>query len=106
MKLLCRIDLIWFQGFFVHKLSHFHIGFTAGFYTLDPRDPSQLILGPFHGKPACQTIALGRGVCGSAAAKNEVVRVKDVREFEGHIACDGDSRSEIVVPIVVKENVR
>ncbi|KIW13993.1 hypothetical protein PV08_06774 [Exophiala spinifera] len=73
----------------------------SGFYVLDPADPeNQLILGPFMGKVACQTIRIGKGVCG-AAAENEgrTVLVKDVEEFPGHIACDGDSRSEIVVPI-------
>ncbi|KAF2153887.1 GAF domain-like protein [Myriangium duriaei CBS 260.36] len=74
----------------------------AGFYVLDPsssRKPS-LILGPFMGKVACQTIAFGRGVCGTAAQEARTVLVPDVEEFPGHIACDGDSRSEIVVPIV------
>ena len=61
---------------------------------------SQLILGPFMGKVACQTIKVGRGVCGAAAeGDGRTVVVKDVHEFPGHIACDGDSRSEIVVPI-------
>ncbi|KAK5053177.1 hypothetical protein LTR84_002151 [Exophiala bonariae] len=73
----------------------------AGFYVLDPTDPAgQLILGPFMGKVACQTIRIGRGVCGAAAqGTGRTVLVKDVEAFPGHIACDGDSRSEIVVPI-------
>ncbi|KAM0805603.1 GAF domain-like protein [Usnea florida] len=75
----------------------------AGFYTLDRTRPSSLILGPFHGRPACQSIAIGRGVCGAAAASKKVVRVEDVREFPGHIACDGESRSEIVVPVLGRE---
>lgn len=79
--------------------------FELGFYTLDPRKPTQLILAPFHGKPACQSIAFGRGVCGAAAAEKKIVRVEDVRTFAGHIACDGDSRSEIVVPILVHGQV-
>ena len=58
-----------------------------------------LILGPFQGKPACVEIAKGRGVCGTAVEKNEVMLVKDVHEFPGHIACDVASRSEIVLPI-------
>jgi GAF domain-containing protein len=69
----------------------------AGFYFLR-RD--ELVLGPFQGKPACVRIALGRGVCGTAAARRETMVVADVHEFPGHIACDGASRSEIVVPLV------
>ncbi|EED19744.1 GAF domain nucleotide-binding protein [Talaromyces stipitatus ATCC 10500] len=60
----------------------------------------KLLLGPFQGKPACQEIRFGRGVCGTAAQKKETVVVPDVLEFPGHIACDADSRSEIVVPIL------
>ncbi|KAL2051349.1 hypothetical protein ABVK25_008401 [Lepraria finkii] len=63
--------------------------------------PPSLILGPFHGRPACQSIAFGRGVCGTAAAEKRTVRVEDVSEFPGHIACDEGSRSEIVVPLLV-----
>ncbi|KAK4248788.1 GAF domain-like protein [Corynascus novoguineensis] len=76
----------------------------AGFYTLDQTSPPsrpQLILGPFQGKVACQTIAFGRGVCGTAAAEARTQLVADVDAFPGHIACDGDSRSEIVVPISI-----
>lgn len=58
------------------------------------------MLGPFHGKPACVRIALGRGVCGTAAERRETVVVEDVHAFPGHIACDAASRSEIVVPLV------
>ncbi|KAI0431681.1 GAF domain-like protein [Xylaria sp. FL1042] len=75
----------------------------AGFYTLDAQETAkpQLILGPFQGKVACQTIVFGRGVCGAAAATQTTQLVPDVEQFPGHIACDGDSKSEIVVPIVV-----
>ena len=69
----------------------------AGFYFLRG---SQLVVGPFQGKPACVTIPLGRGVCGTAAATRQVQRVADVHDFAGHIACDADSRSEIVLPLV------
>lgn len=72
----------------------------AGFYVSDPSTPSQLILGPFQGKVACQTIAFGKGVCGAAAQSQKTQLVPDVEQFSGHIACDGDSKSEIVVPIV------
>ncbi|TVY20757.1 Free methionine-R-sulfoxide reductase [Lachnellula arida] len=73
----------------------------AGFYVLDKSRADQLILGPFQGKVACQTIAFGKGVCGAAASKRETLLIHDVEAFPGHIACDGDSKSEIVVPIVV-----
>ena len=69
----------------------------AGFYFLHG---SELVLGPFQGKVACVRIALGRGVCGTAATRRETVIVPDVLAFPGHIACDSDSRSEIVVPLV------
>ncbi|KAF9637594.1 putative gaf domain nucleotide-binding protein [Lasiodiplodia theobromae] len=72
----------------------------AGFYVLDPSTPEQLILGPFQGMVACQTIRFGRGVCGAAAASQQTQLVPDVEKFPGHIACDGASKSEIVVPIV------
>ncbi|KAL1629265.1 hypothetical protein SLS56_005489 [Neofusicoccum ribis] len=74
----------------------------AGFYVLDPSAPDQLILGPFQGMVACQTIRFGKGVCGAAAATKETQLVPDVEKFPGHIACDGASKSEIVVPIVQK----
>lgn len=73
----------------------------AGFYVLDPSSPTnQLILGPFQGKVACQTIRFGRGVCGTAASTKTTQLVADVEEFPGHIACDAESASEIVVPIL------
>ncbi len=68
----------------------------AGFYRLVG---DTLILGPFQGKPACIRIALGQGVCGTAAQTRAVVRVDDVHAFPGHIACDAASASEIVVPV-------
>lgn len=70
----------------------------AGFYFL--RSPDELVLGPFQGKPACVRIAIGKGVCGTAAARRETVVVEDVHAFPGHIACDSASNSEIVVPLV------
>lgn len=68
----------------------------AGFYLLRG---DRLFLGPFQGKPACVTIPLGRGVCGTAAAENRVQRVPDVERFPGHIVCDAASRSELVIPL-------
>ncbi len=69
----------------------------AGFYFLQG---GELVLGPFQGKVACIRIAVGRGVCGTAAERRETVIVEDVEQFPGHIACDAASRSEIVVPLV------
>ncbi len=69
----------------------------AGFYFLRGRE---LVLGPFQGRVACVRIALGSGVCGTAAARRETVMVPDVQAFPGHIACDAASRSEIVVPLI------
>lgn len=68
----------------------------AGFYLYDGHE---LVLGPFMGKPACVRIALGKGVCGTAAAHGETQVVRDVHAFPGHIACDSASNSEIVVPL-------
>jgi L-methionine (R)-S-oxide reductase len=68
----------------------------AGFYRLIG---GELVLGPFQGKPACIRIAMGKGVCGTAAASLETQCVADVHAFPGHIACDAESRSELVVPI-------
>jgi GAF domain-containing protein len=69
----------------------------VGFYVMRG---DELVLGPFQGKVACVRIALGRGVCGTAAAERRTVIVADVDKFPGHIACDAGSRSEIVVPII------
>jgi L-methionine (R)-S-oxide reductase len=72
----------------------------AGFYRLiDGANGGELVLGPFQGKPACIRIALGQGVCGTAAASAATQLVKDVHAFPGHIACDAASRSELVVPV-------
>ena len=68
----------------------------AGFYILQK---DLLVLGPFQGKPACIEIPVGKGVCGTAVQENRTVRVEDVHQFPGHIACDCASNSEIVIPI-------
>lgn len=75
----------------------------AGFYIMKD---GRLTVGPFQGKPACIHIAPGKGVCGTAAARNETVLVPDVHLFPGHIACDGASESEIVIPLRDGETVR
>lgn len=71
----------------------------VGFYLLKG---DELVLGPFQGKPACVRIPVGKGVCGTAIATNTVQRVADVHQFDGHIACDAVSNSEIVIPFTVK----
>ena len=74
----------------------------AGFYLFKQ---NQLVLGPFQGQVACIRIEMGKGVCGTAASKREVVVVKDVHQFDGHIACDAASNSEIVLPIMFDDNL-
>jgi len=74
----------------------------AGFYLLQG---DQLVLGPFQGKVACVRIALGRGVCGTAAQQRRTLIVPDVHAFPGHIACDAASRSEIVVPLLANQQL-
>jgi L-methionine (R)-S-oxide reductase len=69
----------------------------AGFYLYKS---GELVLGPFQGKPACVRIAIGMGVCGTAAQRRETVLVEDVHAFPGHIACDSASNSEIVIPLI------
>ena len=68
-------------------------------------DGTELVVGPFQGRPACVRIPIGRGVCGTAAASRETQRVADVHAFEGHIACDPVSRSEVVVPLIADGNL-
>ena len=74
----------------------------AGFYFLRG---GTLVLGPFQGKPACVRIAVGRGVCGTAAQRRQTLRVEDVNAFSDHIACDSASRSELVVPLIRDRSV-
>ncbi|GAJ30268.1 GAF domain-containing protein [Acidomonas methanolica] len=74
----------------------------AGFYLFKE---GELVLGPFQGRLACTRIPLGRGVCGTAAARRETIVVEDVHAFPGHIACDAASASEIVVPVIAGERL-
>ncbi len=74
----------------------------AGFYFMRG---GELVVGPFQGKPACVRIAVGRGVCGTAAAQRTTIIVPDVHAFPGHIACDSASRSEVVVPLIAADRV-
>lgn len=75
----------------------------AGYYI---RKNDELVLGPFQGRTACTRIKIGKGVCGTAALKQELQIVKNVHEFEGHIACDSATNSEIVVPIIIDGSVK
>jgi GAF domain-containing protein len=83
-----------FSALIYHSLADVN---WAGFYFFDG---TELVVGPFQGKPACIRIALGRGVCGTAAQSRQTQLVRDVHAFAGHIACDAASQSEIVVPLV------
>lgn len=74
----------------------------VGFYLMKE---GRLVLGPFQGKPACIEIEIGKGVCGTAVLKDQVMLVKDVHQFPGHIACDSASNSEIVVPLYKNGNL-
>lgn len=74
----------------------------VGFYIMRN---GELVLGPFQGKAACTRIKVGSGVCGSAVRDKKVYRVDNVLEFPGHIACDGASKSEVVIPIIIKNEV-
>ena len=87
-----------FAALVFHSLSDLN---WAGFYFVKD---SELVLGPFQGKPACMRIAFGRGVCGVAAAKRATTIVPNVHEFPGHIACDMESKSEIVIPLMKDES--
>ena len=77
----------------------FETYFWTGFYVVDPDKPDELVVGPYQGTLGCLRIAFGKGVCGTAAAERRTVIVDDVHAFEGHIACDSRSKSEIVVPV-------
>lgn len=74
----------------------------VGFYLLKE---NQLVLGPFQGLPACVRIPVGRGVCGTSVKEQKTLRIEDVHQFPGHIACDAASKSEIVIPIIIGETV-
>lgn len=74
----------------------------VGFYLIED---NELILGPFQGRPACVHIEIGKGVCGTAVSENATQRVSDVHQFPGHIACDANSKSEIVIPIHINNEI-
>lgn len=74
----------------------------VGFYLVEN---DELVLGPFQGLPACVRIPSGKGVCGAAAAQMNTIRVDDVHQFPGHIACDAASQSEIVIPLIKNDHL-
>lgn len=76
----------------------------VGFYLWD-EEKNELVLGPFQGLPACVRILFGKGVCGTAAEKRETLVVPDVNQFPGHIACDANSQSEIVIPMIKNDQL-
>ena len=88
---LANLSAYLFQ--FIDKLN------WVGFYLYED---GELYLGPFQGKPACTNISIGKGVCGTSASTRKTIVVDDVNLFDGHIVCDHDSRSEIVIPIIAK----
>ncbi|KAI3403111.1 YKL069W [Candida oxycetoniae] len=89
-------SLLW-HGY--HSLN-IPVNWTGFYLKQDNNGKRELVLGPFQGKVACQVIQWGKGVCGTAAATSKTQLVSNVNEFPGHIACDGETKSEIVVPIV------
>ncbi len=86
------------SAFIMHTIENLN---WVGFYIYED---NALIVGPFQGKPACVEIEVGKGVCGNAFKNNSVLNVPDVHLFEGHIACDGASNSELVIPLVKNGN--
>ncbi|MDG0979781.1 MAG: GAF domain-containing protein [Halieaceae bacterium] len=88
-----------FSSLLYHSLPELN---WVGFYWLQG---SELVLGAFQGKPACVRIQIGKGVCGTAVATKEPQIVPDVHAYPGHIACDADSRSELVLPIILADQV-
>jgi len=77
--------------------------FWTGFYVVDPHTPDELVVGPYQGTMGCLRIKFGRGVCGTAAATRETQIIDNVHAFPGHIACDANSQSEIVVPVLDRD---
>lgn len=77
--------------------------FWTGFYVVDPNKPGELVVGPYQGTLGCLRIPFARGVCGACARQGETIIVENVHEFPGHIACDSQTNSEIVVPVFDQE---
>jgi len=77
----------------------------VGFYFVDTENKTELVLGPFQGKVSCTRLKIEKGVCGTAVQKKETILVDDVYSFPGHIFCDSNSKSEIVIPVIKNEEV-
>jgi GAF domain-containing protein len=104
-ELLPLLDKVWFTNLSNTAsclMSHLKDINWVGFYL---NHNEELLLGPFQGKPACLRIPFGKGVCGTAAHLKKTIIVDDVHSFEGHIACDSASQSEIVVPLIFKDRI-
>ncbi|MCX6163875.1 MAG: GAF domain-containing protein [Ignavibacteriae bacterium] len=76
-----------------------------GFYFVDTENRTELVIGPYQGKVPCTRLKTGKGVCWTAVQKKETIVVEDVNDFQGHIACDSDAKSEIVVPVIKNDKV-
>lgn len=85
-----------------HSFDHY---LWAGFYFIDNENDTELVIGPYQGKVACTRLKAGKGVCWASVQKKETILVEDVSNFPGHIACDSESKSEIVVPIIKNDKV-
>ena len=81
----------------------FDTNFWTGFYLVDPHKPSELVVGPYQGTLGCLRIPFDKGVCGACARAQKTLIVKDVHSFDGHIACDSRTNSEIVVPVFYED---
>lgn len=77
----------------------------VGLYFIDIENKTELVLGPFQGKVACTRLKAGKGVCWAAVEKKETILIDDVNSFSGHIACDSDAKSEIVIPVIKNDEV-
>jgi L-methionine (R)-S-oxide reductase len=77
----------------------------VGFYFMDTENSYELVIGPYQGKVACTRLKLGKGVCWTSVKNKETILVKDVNSFPGHIACDSNTKSEIVVPVIKNNEV-
>ncbi|KAG5419924.1 YKL069W [Candida metapsilosis] len=95
------VNVNW-TGFYTRQ--NYQVSYNSNETSTQSSSSPELLLGPFQGKVACQSIQWGKGVCGTAASTAETQVVPDINKFPGHIACDGETKSEIVVPIIKEAN--